>query len=121
MGEPLPFLVKDTNPHGIVTVGPETNITMLHPESEGNETGPEESRLVAQNWCCKTDSHPPESKPRSNRPELQGEGDSDPTIETLSLVLRELDFSQRQLMHIIARMISKSDDLDSNAREKRVH
>ncbi len=121
VGEPLPFRVKETNPRGIVTVGPETNITILHAEPEDDEREPQENRMVAQNWCCKTTSHPSESKSNPNRPALQGEEGIDPDIETLSLVMRELDFSQRQLMHIIARMISKSDDSDSNPREKRMH
>ena len=50
-----------------------------------------------------------------------GEGDLDPDIEALGLVLRELDFSQRQLMHIITRLISKSVGSDSNPREKRMN
>ena len=121
VGEALPFRVRDTNPRGIVTIGPETSITIQHPETEGGERGPEESSMVAQNQCCKAASHPPESKSGPDRCALQGEGDMDPDVEALGLVLRELGFPQRQLMHIIARLISKSDVSDSKPREKRTH
>ena len=93
IGEPLPFRVKDTNPRGIVMVGPETSITIQHPEQKSGEI----------------------------RSALQDDRDMDPVVEMLGLVLRELDFSQRQIMHIIDRQASKSRESDSNQSEKRMH
>ena len=104
--EALPFRVMETNPRGVVTVSPETSIKILHPETRKYQGAESESGYSCGACCCKV--------------ECRGCG-TDADKGAIIRLLSGMSFSQRQLMLVIAGMISKSDGPDSNGVEEREH
>ena len=103
--EALPFRVNQTNPRGVVTVSPETRIKVLPPETS-KYRGESESGFSCGARCCKVECRC-----------CSTDADKGAIIRLLS----GMSFSQRQLMLVIAGMISKSDGPDSNGVEEREH
>jgi hypothetical protein len=104
--EALPFRVKETNPRGFVTVSPETIIKILHPETGKHESQDHELGEACRTCCCREECR------------LSG---TDADREILIRLLSGMSFSQRQLMLVIAGMISKPECSDSNTKDRKMH
>ena len=104
--EALPFRVKGTNPEGFVIVNPETNIRVLQSGTGTGRGAASDPGEGCQACCCKAEC------------QLPG---ANPDMDALIRLISGMRFSQRQLMLVIAGMISKPELPDSNETDRRMH